>query len=93
MELLEAVKNDLGISHNKKDPDIEEAINAACMELNIAGIAEMRNDPLVRQAVKLYCRAWFNYQGLSEQWQEGFEALKTAMALSGQHREEDSSEK
>lgn len=93
MDLLDAVKNDLGITHNKKDGDIEEAINAASVDLNIAGVAVKTDDSLVRQTIKLFCRAWYNYQGLSERWQAAYEALKIALALSGHHREGDSSEK
>lgn len=93
MTLLDAVKKDLGISHSKKDKDIDEAIKAACMDLTIAGVKAKKSDPLVRQAIKLYCRAWYNYQGLSERWQEAYEALRQSMALSGKHREEGGHEK
>lgn len=88
MKLLDAIKLDLGIKHGKKDRDVADTIKAACLDLNIAGVRPNKSDALVRQAVKLYCRAFYNYQGMSERWQEAYEALKRSLALSGSHREE-----
>ena len=88
VQLRDIVKLDLGITHRKKDRDIDGAIAAACLDLSNAGVSANRTDPLIQHAVKLFCRSWYNYQGMAEQWNERYEAQKRSLALSGKHREE-----
>lgn len=80
-ELLEAVKLSLGIKHSKKDEDITAAITAAMRELNISGVYTIEEDDLTMQAIKLYCRYWYNYQGEGERYRKHFEALRDTMAF------------
>ena len=86
MALLENVKLSLGISHSKLDSDISTAIAAAKLDLSTAGVNKVEDaDPLVEQAVKLYCRTWYNYQGMSERWEKAYAGLKNSMALCGDY--------
>ena len=62
---------------------------AACLkDLEIAGvcITDM-DDPLFKQAAKLYCKANYGYDKDSEKFRAAYAALKDAMALSGDYRE------
>lgn len=92
MSLLSEVKLSLGISHDKMDSDIESTIDAACFDLYGGGaekvMAIKEENALVRQAIKMYCRSWYNYQGQGELWNERYEALKCFMGLSGDYRGE-----
>lgn len=88
MAILDDVKISLGgISHTRLDSEIEAAINAACLDLHIGGAESVDNacnaDPLVVQAIKNYCRYWFNYQGNGEFWFSSYKALRDSMALCG----------
>lgn len=86
--LVELVRADLGIKSDKKDGDIQTAVRASFQRLRMRGV-EIREEgePLTQQAVKLYCRAWFNFQGDGDRYRQAFEALGDAMALSGDYRE------
>ena len=87
MTLLDMVKLDLGISHSKLDDSITAEINAACQELRRSGVNPRRGNPLIRHAVKLWCRGWFNFQGLGDRWFAAFDSQRNALALSEEHRE------
>lgn len=56
--LLEKVKTALRISHNKLDAELEDQIEAAVLDLSLAGVV-IRNDgdALIVSAIKTYCRA------------------------------------
>lgn len=88
MALLTDVKLSLGISHNQLDADINDAIAACRTDLEAAGVVVCSDtDALTKQATKLYCRYWYNYQGLTERWEKAYNALKQSMALSGDYNE------
>lgn len=97
MALIDKIKRDLGISHDKLDDEISDAILAAGADLKIggaqAGPQSFDGGALYRNAVKLYCRAWFNYQGQGERWGAAYEELKKAIALCRLYREEDDNAK
>jgi len=58
--MLESVKLSLGITVNAYDAEIQDLIDAALLDLGIAGVEGYnQNDKLVLQAVKTYCRAHF----------------------------------
>ena len=88
MTLLEMVKLDLGIRHSKLDEAITAEINAACQELRRSGVNPRRGNPLIRHAVKLWCRGWYNFQGLGDRWLAAFRAQSNALALSTEFRED-----
>lgn len=86
MALLDDVKLSLGISHTKLDTDITTAIDACKLDLSVGGVVVIEDvDALTAQAIKLYCRAWYNYQGNSERWERAYSALKQSMALCGDY--------
>ncbi len=84
MAILDDVKKSLGIIHNKLDDDIETAIKACQIDLQMAGVVDIDDtDPLTAQAIKLYCRSWYNYQGVSERYEQYYNSVKNAMAVCG----------
>lgn len=85
--MLSAVRRDLGITSTKKDKDIEVAIAAAVRRLSMVGVELVStSDDLTMQAVKLYCRAWFNFQGDGERYQQAFEHLANGMSHAREYR-------
>lgn len=58
MDLLAKVKTALRISHTALDEDVADSIAAALADLTAHGIVHAKDDdPLMQNAVKLYCRA------------------------------------
>lgn len=58
--MLESVKLSLSITVDAYDAEIQDLIDAALLDLGIAGVEGYnQNDKLVLQAVKTYCRAHF----------------------------------
>lgn len=81
--MLEAVKLAMGITVSKYDQEIQDLIDAALLDLGIAGVSEYADgDKLVLQAVKTYCRAHFrspaDYERLAASYDEQKMQLQTA---------------
>lgn len=58
--MLESVKLALGVTVDAYDAEIQDLIDAALLDLGIAGVEGYEEgDKLVLQAVKTYCRAHF----------------------------------
>ena len=89
--VLAAVKTDLGITSTRRDSDIGTAIEAAKQRLSMIGVDTVStSDEVTLQAVKLYCRAWFNFQGDSERYAQAFERLANAMSHASEYQEGES---
>lgn len=62
--MLEQVKKALGVTSNADiiESEIQDLIQAALYDLKTNGIdaINMQDDPLIVQAVKTYCRAFFH---------------------------------
>lgn len=88
MAILDEIKTSLRISHNKLDDEITGVINACKLDLGVAGVANVKDtDALTVQAIKMYARGWFNYQGNADRYQAAYVALKQSMALCGDYNE------
>lgn len=84
--LLVAVKKSLRISADIFDDDLTELIEAAKNDLKMRGVDNINEDaPLVRQAVKLYCRGNFANGDVKERelYQSRYLDLAGAMSLCG----------
>lgn len=86
MAILTDVKSDLHITNTANDSNITGVIAACKIALRVAGVAVVNEtDALTVQAIKLYCRAHFNYQGEGERWQKAYSGLRDSMALCGDY--------
>ena len=66
---------------------------SAAQELRMHGVRAIdEEDPLTAQALKFYCRGFFNFQGDGERYMKAFEHLADSMALSGDYNTEISNE-
>lgn len=71
---------------NVLDEEIWQDVLACCADLKIAGVVKTDlDDPLIQQAVKLYCKAHFGYEEDSEKFQRAYDSLKASLSLSGDY--------
>lgn len=81
--MIEKIKLDLRISHSKLDSDIQADIDACKADLKICGIIHApENDPLIFNAVKLWCRAAYTDDtAKSAEYLRRYEALKNSLRM------------
>lgn len=81
--MLEAIKTALRISHNKLDEAIQADIDACLSDLKVCGIVYAEDtDPLILNAVKLYCRASYTDDPVKgAEWLRRYEKLKACLQL------------
>lgn len=85
-QLCEEVKLWLRITGGAADMEIEQTIQSALLDLKVAGVVKADpSDALIKQAVKLYCKAQFGYDAESAKYETAYEHLKTALALCGEY--------
>ena len=86
MDLREEVKARLRLKSTAFDSaEVQPLIDACKADLARAGVATDESNPLMRQAVVLYCKANFGYSDDSERYQKAYEGLRDSMALSGDY--------
>lgn len=85
--MLEKIKVSLRIRTNKLDEEIEDMINACLLDLSVGGVKKINTtDPLIQQAVKIYCKANFGLDNKdSEKYYQSYEMLKKSLALCGDY--------
>lgn len=90
--MLNSVKKSLRISESNTafNEDIEEMIEECRMDLIQSGIfiekANEDEDPLIRRAIKTYCKANFGLDNPdAERFQESYESLKRHLSLAGDY--------
>lgn len=85
--LIDSVKGALRITTSDMDDDIKDLISAAKADLRISGVRVILDtDPLVIQAVKLYCKAHFGDNDNNNKFLNAYQALKISMSLAGEFR-------
>ena len=88
-ELLEKLARSVRVMSESAKEEIKELAEACVLDLEIAGVYVIDEDPLCEQAMKLYCKAHYGYDEDSERFGAGYSALKDAMALSGDYQKKD----
>lgn len=85
--MLEKIKLALRIKSNKTDEDILDLIEACKLDLNTAGVKNIKeDDALIIQAVKLYCKANYGLNNNeSEKYSKAYDSLKISLALCGDY--------
>lgn len=72
--------------------EILELAQACVVDLEIAGVyVKEATEPLTLQALKLYCKANYGYDSENDtrRFENGYQALKISMALSGDYERGD----
>ena len=86
-DLIEQLMNAVRVKSQVAREEIGELAEACKKELEIAGVyVTDANDPLFRQAEKLYCKAHYGYDKDHEKFGAAYAALRDSMALSGEYK-------
>ncbi len=85
--MLESIKLALRIKSSAFDLEILDLINAAKLDLRLSGVIKINEeDPLILQAVKVYCKANFGLDNKdSEKYQASYDSLKQHLSLCGEY--------
>ena len=82
-ELLPEAKKWMHAISDAADDEYVQAIEACVLDLDNAGVVYRDlDDPLIQQAVKLYLKAQAGYEENAERFNEAYEHLKRALAIS-----------
>lgn len=84
MELMQFLR----VKDAKAKEEISGLAESCKGELGIAGVYGDEDDPLYRQAIRLYCKAHYGYDADTERFREAYGSLRDAMALSGDYKKE-----
>ncbi len=87
--MLDKVKFALRISNGAFDEEINDLIEAGAKDLQISGVTIIdKNDPLIVQAIKTYCKAYFWADNKdSERYINSYESIKQHLSLCGEYNE------
>ena len=84
--LLTKIKASLRITHDKLDADVTDTIEACLADLRVAGLraekldTAQEMDPLILNAVKLYCKAAYTDDPVkAARYQGGYDAMKACL--------------
>jgi uncharacterized phage protein (predicted DNA packaging) len=87
-ELLAKVKASIRISHNALDEDVQDTIEACLADLQVCGVQESKVaidrelDPLILNAVKLYCKAEYTDDpAKAARYVAGYDKLKACLMM------------
>ena len=85
--MLQDVKSSVRIINNKFDVELLDLIEAAKTDLLIARVTKNdEDDPLIKRAIILYCKANFGLDNKdSEKYQNSYENLKEKLSLCGDY--------
>lgn len=72
------------------DDEVADLIAACKADLRKHGVVKIsESDPLIKQAVKLYCKGNFGYGGDdAERFQKSYESLANSLSLCGDYLED-----
>lgn len=88
--MLESVKRALRVTVSDFDEEIQDLIDAAKRDLEIAGVAKDKivdTDKLIKRAIITYCKANFGYDNPeAERFQQSYDMLKQHLSLSYDYR-------
>lgn len=94
LRLLRKVKAKLRISHTVLDEDLEDTISACMKDLEVCGVRipvpadPQETDPLILNAIKLYCRAEFTDDtDKAADYMARYDALKSCLMMADGYRE------
>ena len=86
--LTEQMRSTLRISRKNDDitTEITDTIAACKLDLKAAGVVNIdETDALIVRAIRLYCRADFNFNGKGEQYRQSYDLQKMSLSLDGDY--------
>lgn len=94
--MLQDIKDVLRVSGDDLDTEILDLIDAAKADLILSGVHKDKvkdNDPLIKRAITVYCKAHFGYDDpkITERFEQSYMSLKHHLTLSTEYTTGDSS--
>lgn len=87
--MLGKVKLAYPITTGAYDDDILGLIESCKTDLKLSGVDVINEeDELTQRAIIFYCKAYFRNNDSSERYRKAYEALKIAMSLAGDYRDD-----
>lgn len=86
--LTEQMRSALRISSKNEaiTTEINDTIEACELDLKAAGVVNIdETDALIVRAIRLYCRADFNFNGAGEQYRQSYDLQKMSLSLDGDY--------
>lgn len=83
--MLDKVKLAMGITTDAYDAEIQALIDAALLDLGIAGVTKLTGDAMVQRAVITYCRLMFHTPADFDRLRWAYESIKGQMAISSDY--------
>lgn len=88
--MLQDIKDSLRVSGDDLDAEILDLIESAKADLILSGVHKDKvkdNDPLIKRAVTVYCKAHFGYDDpkIAERFEQSYTSLKHHLTLSGEY--------
>ena len=84
--LLTKIKNNLRISHNALDDDLSDTVEACLRDLKVCGVQAAETDPLILNAVKLYCRKEYTDDtSKAAEYQKRYDAMKSCLMMASEY--------
>ena len=95
--MLEDVKAALRVNGDDLNLEIQDLIEAAKADLILSGVHKDKvkdNDPLIKRAVTVYCKAHFGYDDskIVERFEQSYISLKHHLTLSTEYTVGDTNE-
>ncbi len=84
--LFDEVKISLRLTKDNLDTEIQEYIDSALAFIENAGVTPDTDKPLIKTAVKDYCRWKFDYDHKGDDYHNAFDDLLKTMTLSGEYK-------
>jgi hypothetical protein len=90
MALIDDIKVSLRVTSIEFNTEITDLINAARVDLALAGIDQTKtnddSDPLIKRAITVYCKAFFGYDNPdADRFAKCYEMLKQHLALASDY--------
>lgn len=94
-ELVKDIRSSMRIKHSALDDDIRNNIESAAADMAMVGVQPysdtenktLKEDPLIRKAVELYCKAQADYMEKGDRFEASYEKLRDSLSLCGDYNE------
>lgn len=88
--MLNDIKNSLRVNGDDLNMEIQDLIESAKADLILSGVHKDKvadDDPLIKRAVTLYCKAYFGYDDpkIAERFEQSYISLKHHLTLSSEY--------
>lgn len=88
--MLEDIKDVLRVSGDDLNLEIQDLIESAKADLILSGVHKDKvrdDDPLIKRAITVYCKAHFGYDDMGEKFAQSYDSLKHHLTLSAEYTE------